>query len=310
MSALDTSHLLQFLFLVLLTVLACSKVTLQGRVSRKYIRNTQDSVLYNALFFVAVALMQSLILPLAKPSGDVTLLATLSGLSTLTFQVVYSVALTTGPISLTVLLVNFNILIPTVMSVILFREKLYYAQLLGIVFLIISMILNVNKTEGEKKGNTQWLLLTLIALLAGGADNCIQKIFYLADGSKVINAANTYLVLRYIVSAILAFVLYFMGLHTGKKEKSSYWFNKNVLFYAVGIGAIIAVFQKLYMVGIEHIDGTFMFPTYTGLQSVSMTAIGVVLFKDRLSRRQWLGVLSGIISVALMNLKIGAYLAF
>ena len=81
-----------------------------------------------------------------------------------------------------------------------------------------------------------------------------------------------------------------------------------MLFYAVGIGVILAVFQKLYMLGIEHIPGTVMFPTYAGMQSLAMTVIGIVLFKDHLSARQKIGVLCGIASVALINLKLGGYL--
>ena len=53
MSILEKNDLFRFLFIILLTVLACAKVTLQGKVSRRYIRTTQDSVLYNVLFFTA-----------------------------------------------------------------------------------------------------------------------------------------------------------------------------------------------------------------------------------------------------------------
>ena len=41
------------------------------------------------------------------------------------------------------------------------------------------------------------------------------------------------------------------------------------------------------------------------LQSLIMTLVGVVMFKDQLTRRQQLSVLCGIVSVVLMNLRFG-----
>ena len=51
-------------------------------------------------------------------------------------------------------------------------------------------------------------------------------------------------------------------------------------------------------------DGTFMMPTYSGLQTVMMTLVGVLIFHDKLSRRQLLGVLFGVVCVICMNLRI------
>lgn len=297
----------QFFIIVLLTVFACAKVTIQGRACRKYVRNTQDSVLYNTLFFASVAIALCVMFPMAAPEKSTVLLAAVSSIANVAFQVLYSVSLTMGPVSLTVLIVNFSVLIPTAMSFFAFGEKMYYTQLLGIAFLIVSMILSVNKTEGEQKASKKWLIFTLIALVCTGTSSSIQKLFYKTEASKTANSDITLLVLIYVFSTILAFAVYIFKAGTGKKEKSTFWFSKNVLFYAVGVGVLIAVFQKLFMFCSENIDGSFMFPTYTGLQSVSMSIIGIILFKDNLSARQKLGVACGVFSIAVMNLKIGGF---
>lgn len=308
MSILEKNDLFRFLFIILLTVLACTKVTLQGKVSRRYIRTTQDSVLYNVLFFTAISASLAILFPLAAPTCDVLLLALLSGICNATFQITYSVALNEGPVSLTVLMASFSILLPTSLSVFLFRENLYYTQFVGVLLLGASMVLNVGHGKNEKKVSAKWLILSVVATLCSGFSSCIQKFFYLTDGSKVENFANTYLFFVYVFSSVLGFAMYLYESHFDKKERSTFWFNKYVLFYAIGIGAVLAVFQKLYMLGIEHIPGTVMFPTYAGMQSLAMTIIGIVLFKDHLSARQKIGVLCGVASVALINLKIGGYL--
>ena len=308
MNILEGNDLLQFLLLLLLTFLGSAKVTLQGRVSRGYLRTTQDSVLYNVLFFTAIAVILAVLFPLAVPTHDVLLLGLLSGLSNAAFQITYSVALNEGPVSLTVLMTSFSVLFPTSFSIILFNEKIYYTQFIGVLLLAASLVLNVGHGKNEKKVSAKWLIFSVVATLCSGLSSCIQKIFYLTDGSKVPNSANTYLVFLDAISAAFGLATYFYGARFGKKEKSTFWFNKNVLFYAIGIGVVLAVYQKFYMMGIRYIPGTVLFPTYAGMQSLAMTIIGIVLFKDHLSARQKLGILCGIASVALINLKIGGYL--
>lgn len=308
MSQLESSTLLQLLLMVVLAVFACTKVTLQGRVSRGYIRNEQDSILYNALFFTGVAVFLLLLFPQSVPTRDLVLLASASAIVTTFFQVLYTVTLNAGPVSLTVLICNFSVLLVTTFSVVVFKEKLYYSQIGGIACLIVSMILNTDRSGNEKKGGKKWLILALVTMLVNGMGTCLQKSFYLTEASKVENSSNTYLSVMYAVAAVFAFLLYFVYTRAIKKENSSFGFNLHVIGYAFLIGLVLAVYQKMNMFGIEHIDGTFFYPTFSGMQSVIMTAIGVVLFKDRLSRRQWVGVLFGILSIVLMNLKIGGYI--
>lgn len=308
---ISSNGIIQLIFLVITTIFACMKVTIQGRCSRKYIRNTQDSVLYNTMFFASVAASLSIALPLAAPDGMTIGMAAISSLTNTAFQVLYTVALTAGPVSLTVLIVNFSVLIPTAMSVIALGDKLYLTQMIGIAFLIVSMILSVNRSEGEQKANKKWFILTVTCLIVNGAGSCLQKLFYQTETAKTVpNSDNTYLVFIYIFSSALAFLIYLFCANTGKKEKSTFWFTKNVLFYAMAVGVVIAIFQKLYMLGNKLIDGSFMFPTYYGLQSLGMSLIGIILFKDHLTTKQKIGIVFGVVCIAMMNIKAGFSVSF
>ncbi len=308
---ISSNGIIQLLFLVIVTSFGCLKVTIQGRCSRKYIRNTQDSILYNMMFFASVAISLAIALPLAIPNGTIIGMAAVNSLTNTAFQVLYTVALTIGPVSLTVLIINFSVLIPTALSVFALGDKLFFTQMVGIMFLIVSMLLSVNRTEGEKKANKKWLILTVTCLLVNGAGSCIQKLFYQTEtAKKILNSDNTYLVFIYIFSSVLALFIYLFCSHTGEKEKSTFWFSKNVAFYAMAVGVVIAIFQKLYMMGNKLIDGSFMFPTYYGLQSLGMSLIGIILFKDKLTLKQKTGILFGVACIAMMNVKAGFSIGF
>lgn len=304
------SPLFQFLFIVIAVSMAVVKVTLQGAACRKHIRNSQDSLLFNAMFFASVAVFLALVLGMQKPNGEILLWACFMGVGTVLFQVAYSVALTEGPVSITVLINNFNIFVPTVLSVFIFHENVYYSQLLGIVFLIISMPLSMKEsTEGEKKGNKKWLTFTLLTFFAGCFVGTLQKLFKLSKSYAAApdTSSNTFLLFIYIFSAIFALLVYLFRKNTGSHEKHTFKFGKSVVLFAVAMGLDLAVYQKVYMVCNMNINGSFFFPTFAGMQSLVMTIIGVAFFHDKLNKRQLLGVLCGILAVIFLNVQTGAY---
>ena len=298
------SYPIQFLVITVLAVLGCAKVTLQSRVSKKYIVNTADSVFFNAQLYAAIALVLLVVFPQGALNGRGIFYAVLCGLFTLAFQIIYSLALKAGPVSITVLIINFSSLFIAIFSILAFRETVYISHVIGAVLLVVSMILNVKKDEEGKPGNMRWFLLAVTAMLATSGGSIMIKIFGKTLGAEVKNSDMTFLVLSYAIEAVLAFGIYFVGAHVGKRERMTYKKPWHVLVYALIIGVVLGVYQKFYAMGMAKMDASFMMPTYAGMQSVGMTVIGVVMFKDRLSTRQKVSVLCGIACIIIMNLRI------
>lgn len=298
------SQFLQFVMILALVVLGCTKVTLQGRVSRKHIRNTADSVLFNAQLFFAMAAVMALIFPIGGIGWSGIVLALLGALGTFLFQTCYALGLKSGPVSLTVLLVNFSVLFITAFSIFFFHERLYLSQLIGIIFLLVSMVLSVKKDDRDCGVSGKWIALTFAAMLATSAASVFMKIFVKNHSAEIENSENTFVVLMYAFASVMAFAYYLFAAHVGKKEKNTYGFwNRSVLLFVLLISIALGLYQKFYVIGLGNIDGAFMFPTYAGLQSLGMTVIGILFFRDRLSLRQKIGIVCGIACVVLMNLN-------
>ena len=298
------SYGLQFLVICVLVVLGCGKITLQGRVSRAHVRNASDSVLFNAKLFFVMAVVLALMLPLGPINFEGILIALAGAAATFLFQTLYALALRCGPVSLSVLIVNFGAILITAFSVITYREPVYLTHLIGIAFLVVSMLLSVKKDENERGISAKWLVLIFCAMLMTSLGTIIMKIFVKSYGVTMENSENTYVVWVYVFASAMAFVYYAISSHVGKRQKNTYgFFNKYVWLYALAIGIVLGVYQKFYMIGMEYIDGGFMFPTYSGMNSLLMTVIGVVLFGDKLSLRQKIGIGFGIGCVVLMNVR-------
>ena len=297
------SYFVQFLLVLLLAVLACTKVTIQGFVSRKHIVTTQDSVWFNSLVFTAIAVFLALLFPMGDINGVLLFYASIVTVTTVVFQVCYTIALKTGPVSLTVLIGNFHVLITTSFACLFLKEKLYLSQMAGIVLLMASMFLSAQSKPDEKKATRKWLLLTLVSMSCSALYGIGQKLFLATPESLLPNAQATELAVSYALAAIAGFAVYGFGRKGG--GKTTMGLKKPVILYALAIGLTLCLYQRLNTYALSVVEGTFQFPTYAGLQSLGMTLVGVVLFKDQLTRRQQLSVLCGIVSVVLMNLRFG-----
>lgn len=296
------SYTIQLLIILVLVALGTVKTTLQGRISKKYIRNSQDTLIYNAEVFAAISVVMAVIFKVSVPDKTLICFALVVALTTLIFQSTYSVALSTGPVSLTVLIVNFNVLLTTAVSVFAFKDKFYLTQLFGIMLLILSMILSTGKVEDGKKINAVWLILTVIASVSTGTGALLQK-YYGSLPTDVEASDTTFLFFMYGFASIFGVIMILFKRYTGKKQRSTMGLNKAVLGASAMIGLTLGIYQKFYMNALVNIDGTLLFPTYAGLSSLAMTLIGVVMFKDSLSGKQIWGVVCGIACVILMNMR-------
>ncbi|MBQ9784059.1 MAG: EamA family transporter [Clostridia bacterium] len=303
MERVQESQLLQLLLIFALVILAVTKVTLQGAASRRHIRGTVDSVLFNAQLFAVIAVVMAIMFGAELPSWQGLLLVLCSAIGTFLFQVSYALALQCGPVSLSVLIVNFNVLLTTTFSVIVYKDPVYLSHLIGIAFLVISLLLSIKKEENAKAISGKWLVLLATALIGTATGTIITQVFTksFSDSAK---QDNGFVILVYVAASLMAFAWYFAGaLGKGKKRCTYGFWNKHMWLLIVLIGVVLGVFQKLYMSGMKYIDGAFLFPTFSGMQSLAMTFVGIVFFKDKLSVRQMVGVVFGIACVVMMNLK-------
>lgn len=297
------NYKLQFLLICILVALACIKVIIQSRFSRGNIDSASDSVLYNGIVFATVAIFIVIFFPMQQVNGDMIFWAFLTGVSMLVFQISYTLALKIGPVSLSVLICNLNAFITILFCIITLNENVYLTHIVGMTLLVITFVLSGSKSDNEQKVNFKWIVLVIAGFLSGGIFGSIQKYYrvVVCGGSDADSA--TYLVLTYAAGTIISLILL---LTVGIKNKGVKKANKRAfLIYGALTGVVLAIFQRLNMFTVGVTDGVFMMPTYSGLQSVLMSVIGVVFFKDSLSKKQILGIICGVMCVIFMNLRWG-----
>ena len=284
---------MKYLIVFSLCLLATLKVTIQSAFGKNKLKNTSDTMIFNSLFFGFTALL--FVADAFMSPWQVWIYAFGAAVCAVIFQFTYSTALSIGSVSITVLIVNFNMVITTIISRYFFDEPISPVRLIGIIITVGAFFLTTD-FSGRQTNVKKWLLLSIASLLSSSASFTIQKLF----GKSEFNVKTRgFVSCTYISAAVLAFIVYLMLLKKGERKTLEINF-RTVLFSAM-IGFSLSLYQLLNTYAIITIDGTFLFPACSGGTIVFSVLSGIIIFKDRLTRKQYLSLCAGIVAIILMN---------
>lgn len=294
--------------LILIISLAAA---LSGGIAKKYYINTVSVGLSGGFVFNAVCYLTSAVILLCwggfgTPSVFTVVLGVIFGAVTTLQSITNFTALQIGPMSYTSVIVSFSTLISALSGVVFFGEQLGWTQIVGMAFMLTSFVLAAQSGEDEKQANLKWLLLCVVAFAATGGIGVMQKVH---QSSRYRDELTAFLVIAFFASA--AFCAVFAALFKKRESQSDRGkatAGKGWLFLTVILasGASSAVNNKLnlYLSGV--MDSAVFFPVVNGGGLVLNTLAAVLLFREKLSVKQWIGVVLGIIAVIFLCNPFGA----
>ena len=283
---------MKYILVFLLGMLASAKMSFQSAFGKKSVKNSIDALSFNIFVFIASAI---LFMPrVFNCSPAVWMFGAVGAVFTVMFQLTYTKALTVGNVSLTVLITNFSMVINVIVSCLIFGESISFVRFISIVITVISFMICSGVRDGDM-GDKKWLMYTIIAMISTSCCSRVQKFL----SASVYSGENqAYVSCLYICSAIIGLIVYPI---IRKKEKRNFRIDFSLIKYAAAVGICLGVYQLIYTYGLANIDGTFLFPAQTGGTIIFSALSGVLIFKDRFSKRQVVGILLGIISLVMMN---------
>ncbi len=291
---------MKYLLILLLCVMAVSKITLQTRFSKTSSETIADSIFYNGIVFTVAAL---LFLPLLLKNGaDIRTVCQgcIMGVLSFGFQFFYISALKRGKMALTVIINNFSMIIPIAASVFILGETLNAVQAVGILLALIALILTASKEQDDtastqKRNNILWLISVLLVFLSNGLISVNQKLYsaYASD-LKVFE----FVAAAYITAALLSLISLVIIKTNEKHIRLN--LSRSIIASGLIVGAILGIFQCLNTYAASVIDGTILYSSYNCGVSVLSTAVGRIVFREKMSAKQLTGVIIGIIAIILL----------
>ena len=283
--------IIRILFLIIVVVL----ITLQDYFKKIYNTSTKEP----NTFFYALLMSLSALVFFVVQSGF-TLDFNMNTLPySIGFALAYSSALAGsffaikyGSLSITVLVISYSLVIPTLYGIFGFGDNVSVVCVIGLVLLLISLFL-INKTEDRTKINLKWIVSSMIAFVGNGMCSLIQKLQQSAfDGEY----KSEFMIFALFMSSVFLFI--FSVIHRENMKTDL----RLALPLAVGGGVANGVTNYLVMMLTGLLPSVVLFPTISAGGIVMAFFLAFFLYKERLTKVQLIGYVAGIVSVILLNL--------
>ena len=286
--------------ILILSLLACLlNCTIRKFYTAKWPDTPASRHIINAVNSVTAAVILFFWGGISSVSVFTVLLGIAFGVVTALQTVCSLKAYSLGSWAYTTVITSLSMLIPALSGCLFWQEQLLWPQIIGIVLLVVCLFLSVEKDEKDKEKKAvslRWLLFCAIAFLMGGLIGVMQKVHQSSDYKEELNA---FLVISFAVSFLYSGVCSLKGMKSeialrSKKE----WALILPLLVLGGAGVAVNNKLNLYLSGV--MDSAVFFPVFNGANLIATMLLAIWLFRERLSRRQWIGIAIGIVSVILL----------
>lgn len=184
---------------------------------------------------------------------------------------------------------KLGVIVPAVLAVVWFGERPGWNQGLGFI-LAITAILMIHLEKGKIRTEKAYTIGLLLLLLGGGLGDSMAK-FYDVYGNP--GLGSFFLMLSFLVSGIISGILVFRG---GEK------ITKYEVLFGVLIGIPNYFSARFLLWALADIPAVITYPTYSIAAMALIGAAGVLMFREKLTKRQWGAYLLVILAVGLLNM--------
>lgn len=180
-----------------------------------------------------------------------------------------------------------SLIVPLVASVLFFGEVPGVLQVIGAVIAMLSIVA-INKS-GEQGAIASKGMLAIL-FIADGIGSVMSKLF-----GEVCNPllSDHFLFLTFAS----AFTICLFMIIKGKES-----FGINEVIYGAGIGIPNFLSSRFLLQALAELPAVVVYPTRGVATIVLISLAGVLMFKERLSKRQWYAMGAILVSVALLNI--------
>ena len=182
---------------------------------------------------------------------------------------------------------KLGLLIPILLSLVVFHEIPTAAQAAGFILAVIAIVLiNLKKDTGAKGFGMGLILL----LLLGGCCDSMAKI-YEVFGEPALS--EQFLLYTFVVAFALC-----VGMVIWKKECPGVW----ELMFGILISVPNFFSAKFLLLALTKLPAVVVYPSFSVGTMLLVTLTGVAVFRERLSKVQWIAMGAIVAALILLNI--------
>ena len=281
---------MDYIVILIMCIVASAKVCFRNAFDKKNSKNLIDVWCFNIFAFMIPAIV---FMPKVFSTRPIVLVyAAITAVFMVLCHFCYTKALTNGDAPTTIVVVNFAVVINTVISYFFFHEPISNMRFIGVAVAVIAFIISggINKKTLNKK----WFVFAFLAMLTYSGTAIVQKLFGASPYSEENLAFVSFLyAIAAVMSAVICWIL-------KNKEKLSYKIDFSTLSYVLGVGVCLGAFRIIYTFIMARIDGTFFFPVQTATTTILSVIAGILILKERFTKNQLIGAVLSFVSLILV----------
>lgn len=209
-------------------------------------------------------------------------------------QLFYIKAISCGSMTLTTLITCCGFIISTVFSVLWYAEPVRILQVVLLPLLILALALTMNLERG--RCNVRWILYAAGSMVSTGLIGVMQKVH---QESAYSGEIGMFLLISFAVMAAVSAVL-FLGSRGSGADGAARVRPDVTTLLAAGSGAALGTVHSLnlYLSGV--LPAILFFPIANGGLILMTAAVSMVVFREKLNVKQWVGLIMGVVIICLM----------
>ena len=272
-----------------LAMLSSMLISVFMRLSEKYSRGGTGMLAVNYIVCCSLSLAFSgsvQLFPAAEGLPAALALGSVNGLLYLMGFVLLQWNISKNGVVLPATFMKLGVLVPTLLSILAFGETPSPAQIAGILAAVAAILLIQGR--GKQETGSVWGLIAL--LIAGGGGDAMSKVFEEIGPAAL---KDQFLLYTFMVAFILCSLLCIL------RRQSFTW---REALWGIIIGVPNYFSARFLLLSLSDVPAVVAYPSYSVGTIVLVTLVGVLLFREKLSKRKIaaLGVI--LVSLALLNL--------
>ena len=207
-------------------------------------------------------------------------------------------AMNSGPVAITTLIGNSSLLISVLFSFFAWGEPIGAIKFVGIVLLLFALFLCTYKKSGDTAFSKKWLIFTAIFFVFCASVGLVFKAF---SKTPVKALADDMMFMSAVVMSVSFFVL---SLLSGgfKTMKQAGFKIKPFIAFAAASGVLSCLYNRLNIFLSGELDAVIFFPCFNGGVILLSTLLSVITCKEKLTKRQVIGIIIGIIAISIISI--------
>ena len=275
---------------LILAIASSALVSIFIRLSENYVKNNISMLCMNYMMCLMLAVGYTgmdKVFETGEGFGTAIGLGVVNGILFLASFVLLQINVRRNGVVLSATFMKLGVLVPTLLSVIAFREKPEVQQVIGFLVALLAIVLiNFEKGQGEAGFKIGLILL----LLGGGSGDAMAKIY---DEVGPAQFEEQFLCFTFASALVLCVILAI------KKQQK---LTKTDILFGLLVGIPNYFSARFLLKAVGEVPAVVAYPTYSVATIVVISLVGMLCFKEKITKRQQLAI--GIILVALVLLNI------